>query len=87
MWWAKVIKLMIVRGMQTSSKAGSNLRAPGADLTRVNFPEWAQRLGALGLHRISGGGWCTVGDASRFFSFRRDRRTGRLAAGIALLGR
>ena len=25
------------------------MRAPGADLTRVNFPEWAQRLAGLGL--------------------------------------
>ena len=63
-------------------------RADGSAAWLANLPALArQRLGALGLHRISGGGWCTVGDASRFFSFRRDRRTGRLAAAIALLGR
>ena len=47
-----------------------------------------QRLQALGLpaDAVSGGGWCTVTDASRFFSFRRDGRTGRLAAAIAIGG-
>lgn len=34
---------------------------------------------ASGLH---GGAWCTVEDPSRFFSFRRDGVTGRLAAAI-----
>jgi hypothetical protein len=42
-----------------------------------------QRLLALGLSELSGGGWCTVQDASRFFSYRRSPVTGRLAAGIA----
>ena len=60
-------------------------RADGSAAWLANLPALArQRLLALGLHRVSGGDWCTVGDASRFFSFRRDRRTGRLAAGIAL---
>lgn len=40
------------------------------------------RLGALGVSRVGGGRWCTVDDASRFFSFRRDRVTGRLVAAI-----
>lgn len=40
------------------------------------------RLGALGVHRVSGGRWCTVGDASRFFSFRRDGSIGRMAAAV-----
>jgi len=38
------------------------------------------RLQRSGVTRISGGAWCTVEDASRFFSFRRDRVTGRMAA-------
>ena len=60
-------------------------RADGSAAWLASLPALArQRLLALGLHRVSGGDWCTVGDASRFFSFRRDRRTGRLAAGIAL---
>ena len=42
------------------------------------------RLAHCGVERISGGGWCTVGDPSSFFSFRRDGRTGRMAAAIAI---
>ena len=38
------------------------------------------RLHAAGVRAIHGGRWCTVSDASRFFSFRRDRVTGRMAA-------
>ena len=43
-----------------------------------------RRLAGLGVLQVSGGGGCTVSDASRFFSFRRDGRTGRLAAAVAL---
>ena len=43
-----------------------------------------QRLAALGVSLVAGGRWCTVGDASRFFSFRRDGVTGRQAACIWL---
>ena len=38
------------------------------------------RLQAVGVTSISGGSWCTVADSDRFFSFRRDRTTGRMAA-------
>jgi YfiH family protein len=43
-----------------------------------------RRLAGLGVSRVYGGDWCTVSDPLRFFSFRRDGLTGRLAAGIAL---
>lgn len=43
-----------------------------------------QRLRQAGLSRVGGGHWCTVQAASRFFSFRREGRTGRMAAAIAL---
>jgi YfiH family protein len=42
------------------------------------------RLRKCGVISISGGSWCTVEDASRFFSFRRDRITGRMVAAIWL---
>ena len=49
----------------------------------ANLPELARdRLRAAGVERIGGGRWCTVGDASRFFSFRRDGVTGRMAAAV-----
>lgn len=38
------------------------------------------RLRRLGVMRIAGGQWCTVADPVRFFSHRRDRQTGRMAA-------
>jgi polyphenol oxidase len=40
------------------------------------------RLRAAGLTEFSGGAWCTVSDPLRFFSFRRDRVTGRMAAAV-----
>ncbi len=40
------------------------------------------RLQAASVTRISGGAWCTACDPSRFFSFRRDRVTGRMAAAV-----
>lgn len=38
------------------------------------------RLARAGVQSIDGGGMCTMSDASRFFSFRRDGPTGRMAA-------
>jgi polyphenol oxidase len=43
-----------------------------------------QRLRACGVHRVSGGSWCTHSEPQHFFSFRRDRETGRMAALIWL---
>ena len=39
-----------------------------------------QRLNALGVMRIYGGDFCTYSDKNRFFSYRRDGATGRMAA-------
>lgn len=39
-----------------------------------------QRLTAAGVTAIYGGGWCTVNDPERFFSYRRDGQTGRMAS-------
>jgi YfiH family protein len=55
---------------------------------RDGAPKWGAdlaglaegRLRRLGLTEVDGCGLCTVSDASRFFSYRRDRVTGRLAA-------
>lgn len=39
-----------------------------------------QRLNRVGIRAIHGGGLCTVADPGRFFSFRRDGTTGRMAS-------
>ncbi|MGH8029127.1 MAG: polyphenol oxidase family protein, partial [Arenimonas sp.] len=38
-----------------------------------------QRLAAVGVSAVQGGGLCTISDPARFYSFRRDGRTGRMA--------
>jgi polyphenol oxidase len=43
-----------------------------------------RRLAALGVGAVSGGGWCTYAEATRFFSFRRDGQCGRMSALIWL---
>ena len=43
-----------------------------------------QRLQAAGITAISGGDFCTVSDSGRFFSYRRDGVTGRMASLIWL---
>jgi len=38
-----------------------------------------QRLARLGIERVYGGGLCTISDPARFYSHRREQRTGRMA--------
>lgn len=42
------------------------------------------RLAAAGVQQVSSSGLCTFEGGSRFFSFRRDGRTGRMAASVWL---
>jgi YfiH family protein len=46
-----------------------------------------RRLAAVGVTRVSGGGLCTISDPKRFYSHRRDRRTGRMATLAFIAGR
>ncbi len=60
-------------------------RADGSAGWLADLPGLARdRLAAAGVLAVSGGRWCTVADPSRFFSFRRDRVTGRMAAAVAI---
>jgi len=43
-----------------------------------------QHLALLGVGRVYGGGLCTYTDAERFYSYRRDQATGRMASLIWL---
>lgn len=48
---------------------------------RVDLPGIARdRLAAIGVVHVSGGNQCTISEPDRFFSHRRDGRSGRLAA-------
>lgn len=42
------------------------------------------RLSGKGVHQVSGGNYCTYSDSRRFFSYRRDGQTGRMASLIWL---
>ena len=54
---------------------------PGPPKWLANLPQLARdRLQAAGVVHMSGGEACTVEDASRFFSYRRDGVTGRMVA-------
>jgi YfiH family protein len=46
-----------------------------------------QRLSRCGVEQVTGGGLCTYGHPARFYSYRRDRTTGRMAALIWLEAR
>ena len=43
-----------------------------------------QRLARQGVERIYGGSFCTVSDAGRFYSYRREGQTGRMASVVWL---
>jgi YfiH family protein len=48
---------------------------------QADLPALARlQLQHLGISDISGGQWCTASDPARFFSYRRDQVTGRMAA-------
>ena len=62
-------------------------RADGSMRWLADLPGLARdRLHTLGLSQVSGGDGCTAEDRSRFFSFRRDGVTGRMAVAVWLRG-
>ncbi len=63
--------------------AGSAFASTRPHHWRVDLYALAQRRlerSGLGTDRIFGGGLCTIGDPQRFYSHRRDQRTGRMAS-------
>jgi polyphenol oxidase len=70
-------------GTAAARRFTAHRKADGSPRWLADLPALARdRLDAAGVTQISGGTWCTVEDASRFFSFRRDRITGRMAAAV-----
>ena len=50
---------------------------------RMNIYQAARvQLGMLGIEAVYGGNFCTYSDAERFYSYRRDKVTGRMASMI-----
>ncbi len=72
--------------LAVDSAAESAFRTAGdAGRWLGDLPEIArQRLRARGVTQVYGGHWCTVEDAERFYSFRRDNVTGRMASVVWL---
>ena len=69
--------------------AAAAFRAHGEGKFLADLPALARRrLAAIGIDAVHGNdgsrAWCTVSEPSRFFSHRRDRLSGRLAASIWL---
>jgi len=70
-------------GASTIADDSPRFVAKAAGKWYADLPALARdRLQAAGVRTIGGGRWCTVSEPSRFFSFRRDRVTGRMAAVI-----
>ncbi len=61
-------------------RAGDAFRPHGGKFLADLFLLGRLALAEAGVTRVSGGGVCTVCDPRRFYSFRRDRTTGRHAA-------
>jgi polyphenol oxidase len=67
----------------TAQHFASRPRDDGSPRWLADLPQLAaQQLRLAGVQDISVDGACTVEDASRFFSFRRDGVTGRMAAAV-----
>lgn len=70
-------------GVSTTAGASPRFVPKGPGKWLADLPALARdRLISVGVRVISGGTWCTVSEPSRFFSYRRDRVTGRMAAAV-----
>jgi YfiH family protein len=73
----------VAAGADVGTACAQRFRARANGTWLADLPGLARdRLAAAGVARIAGGSWCTVADATRFFSYRRDRTTGRMAAAV-----
>ena len=67
--------------LQTSASAAAAFVATHTGHWLVDLYALArQRLQEAGVGRIHGGGLCTISDRQRFYSHRRDGRSGRMAS-------
>lgn len=73
------VRAAFVAKSDAATQAFSPSNRPGKWLANI-FLLATQRLQAAGVGEIYGGGVCTVSDPTRFYSYRRDGQTGRLAS-------
>ncbi|MBL8523203.1 MAG: peptidoglycan editing factor PgeF [Betaproteobacteria bacterium] len=73
-----VVDAFVRHDPTASSAFKARVNATGKYLADI-YTLARQRLNAAGVNRIYGGDFCTVSDTSRFFSYRRDGKTGRMA--------
>lgn len=70
----------------TNPESAAEFRAGRGQKYLLDLPGSARRrLADCGVASVHGSGLCTVADAARFYSYRRDGRTGRMAALIWLV--
>jgi len=71
--------------MRHDARAADAFRSGNGDRYRADIYLLArQRLMRLGVEAVYGGGFCTVTDRARFYSYRRDGACGRMASLIWL---
>ena len=74
--------------LEHDPKAAQSFKAEGARPGHFMADIYALatlRLNHLGVSSVTGGGLCTVQDSDRFFSYRRDGQTGRMATLVWLV--
>ena len=75
-----VLQAFTPQGQDILSKAFTPIVAsPGKYLANLYLLA-RDRLRSLGIEQIDGGDFCTFNDSERFFSYRRDKETGRFAS-------
>lgn len=78
-----VLQAFVQQDPQAASAFVARPDVPGKFLADIYLLA-SQRLMQAGVAGISGGGFCTVTDHQRFYSYRRDKTTGRMASLIWL---
>lgn len=75
-----VLQAFAPQGQDILSKAFMPIAgSPGKYLANLYLLA-RERLRSLGIEQIDGGGFCTFNDSEKFFSYRRDKKTGRFAS-------
>ena len=77
----EVVQQFIAQDPQAESAFIADPNTPGKYLGDL-YQIAKQRLNQLGINQISGGEHCTYTEKDKFFSYRRDGKTGRMASCI-----